>query len=375
MKNYSETVISNPEEIVHFFNPSQHKRVQMEIDQCKQAIAKGHDFCVSTYYLENVIRNNINHPLLRVILPQIDDLNVIAETGIHCSDNTVKIVDSRYWIQKYMANGILLCTNKCLQRCVYCFRKKSENPSEIPLEEIDKIFHEISANDPHENLIEIILSGGDPLTCRSETLRQIAENLSKLNSIRQNPLMLDIHTRQPVVAPHTVLRSEILNVIAELQPSSIDLHIIHPDEITDGFEKVCQALQGINPRISLRTIHPFLKGINDSSGILIEMYRKLGNLDVFPRDIILTIPGGAAPSLRVDLDTAMKIMRELRKYLPGHLLPNLVVCSPSHGKCYVDPHHLKENGEFGYDIRDGLIQGLFIKDSEKKQQISLFANL
>ena len=84
-----------------------------------------------------------------------------------------------------------------------------------------------------------------------------------------------------------------------------------------------------------------------------------------------SIPSGAGPNKRTTLEEGMKIARELSALLPGHLLPRLVVCSPVYGKSYVDPFHEKKDKSFGYDINNGIIEGLYLKDGSGLQTADL----
>ncbi len=355
------SIITNPKDILPFF-PS-NGELEKKVKNAEEVIRRGHIFKVTEFYLENVIKGNPDHPLLDTIIPNLDDLDIEP----HLSNDDKKFSKSKYLIQKYTPNAILLLTNTCAQKCTYCFRKEENNGS-ITESEMEQFLNDLEKVD--SSFIELVLSGGESLLANPRQLYTLSEKIGQINTKRKYPLMVDIHTRLPVVAPY-VFNNGLFEIVERINPTSIDLHIIHPDEITSEFKDVCMNLYGIDPPPSLRTIHPILKGINDNSDLLSEMYIQLGSeLHVFPRDIILPISTGAGPMKRIKIEEGMQIARELYQKLPGHLLPRLVVCSPKYGKSYVDPFHLKKDGTFGYDTGfDGNMEGLFVKDGSCQQKI------
>lgn len=353
--------IRDPKQLLVYL--PQNDQIEIIIRAAEQAIDRGHDFAVTEYYLSNVIKGDARHPLLTTFLPSLDDLSV--STGDHLSLLGQKFSDSQYLIQKYKANAIIMLTDQCAgQKCVYCFRKKMGNLT-IPITELDKIMDDLEKTD--DTLMEILLSGGDPLMAKRTVLNHVAKRLSTL----RKKVAIVINTRMPIVAPDLFDR-ELYELVAKINPYAIDLHILHPDEITAGFKEVCLNLYKISfPPPSLRTIHPLLNGINDNAQLLTKMYRELSNkLNIIPKDLIVPIPTGAGPRKRVSLERAMAIMRELSIFLPGHLLPRLSCCSPISGKSSIDPFHQKKNGEFGYDTDNGKIEGLYIKDCSTEQSVA-----
>ncbi|GEM_PF-2239663 len=314
------------------------------------------DLRATGFYINRVLKNNPEHPLVETIAKKSD---VLAESLMHSSNDAAKIAKSDFLVQKYQSNLILLLTTKCPQRCAECFRKTS-NGSDTPKEEIAGV---LDAARNSSALVEIILSGGEPLSVNPETLRMIAAKAEEINRGRDVPLLVTVHSRLPVVDPHAIANGR-LEALAKLAPQNLDIHILHPDEITKEFVALCRRLSRVIPGISLRSIHPMLKGINDSAETLKNLYTRLvAEAGVVPRDLIMPMPGPTPEKLMVTLEHGMKVARELAIAVPGHLLPRLVVCSPVSGKSYPDPFHMKKDGSFGFDTTpDGRLEGMFIKD-------------
>jgi lysine 2,3-aminomutase len=357
--------ITKPHQILDYFTSDKiTEDLIRKIQEAELAVERGHIFGITEFYMLNVIKGDPENKILNAVLPSLDDL--VVEEGQHLSELTVKVSDSKFLIQKYVSNALIMITDKCPQKCSYCFRK-NHNSFSITREDIDHLIEDLKKT--NSSLVELIITGGDPLYVKIDLLDYLADKLNELNQTIGRRIMIDLNTRMPIVAPY-LFDDRLYDVIRKLGIGSIGLHIIHPGEITDEFKEVCMNLYSLNPiPLSLRTVHPMLKGINDDAEILIDLYRRLGSeLHVVPKDLILPLTIGAGAEKRLTLDRGMEIARELMMKLPGQLLPKLVVCSPMYGKSYVDPFHQKADGSFGYDVIKGHYIGLMIKDGSNSQK-------
>lgn len=370
--------IMRPRRIIH--NPDDLEKIMPEIhdriDQTRTAMAKGHQFAVTGEYLENVIGMpaDSSDPLLSVILPDESDMDTENDVGHLASNEERRVTDSSAIAQKYIGSVIMTVTSACHQRCTHCFRKNVNDTIQvISSEAIEKTFSDIESNPGGDDIFDIIMTGGEPLTVRPELIEKVALERDKLNRKRAArgvpPLHISINTREPVVMPSTILNSpDMIEAIRHLNPLVISIQILHPREITQGFIDVMRIFRSMG--IGLRTNHPILKGVNDDPNILHEMYTKLAEHGVFPKDLIHPIKSGIPKEKCVTMERSMEIMRELVRRLPGTLLPRLQCCTPNLGKSFIDPFHMRRDGTFGYDIENGEIVGLRTKDGERNQPAS-----
>jgi len=363
-------IIRNPDDMEAVM-PEIHDR----IDASRKAIAKGHPFAVAGEYLQNVIGMpaDLNDPLLSVILPDESDIATDNDVGHLVSIENRRVTKSPAITQKYIGSVIMTVTSVCHQRCTHCFRKNvNDTISVLSDEAINQAFEDLDSIGG-DNIFDIIMSGGEPLTVKPALIEKIALQRDQLNRKRGlrgvPPIHFSINTREPVVMPSTILNNpEMIEAIRHLNPLVISIQILHPREITHGFVDVMRIFRGMG--IGLRTNHPILKGVNDDPNVLREMYTKLAEHGVFPKDLIHPIKSGIPREKCVTLERSMEIMRELVKRLPGTLLPRLQCCTPNLGKSFIDPFHMKKDGTFGYDMENGEIIGLRTKDGEKNQPAS-----
>lgn len=373
--NCPKPIIRDPDALSEFFPQA---AFADRIAKVRAAIARGHHFAVTRYYLTNVIgdKADLNDPLLSVILPDIMDLDVEQGGGHIASVDEMRFTESPYLVQKYEGNAIMLVTDHCSQRCTHCFRKNvTDEMGVIPEHEVRKIFSDLSGNPKGDRIYEIIVSGGDPFTLPPAILRLIETCASQVNAIRHQrnsaPVRVSMNTREPVVAPDRILENPgLIEALSGLKPMSIGLHVLHPREITRDFCRVIEKLRSVASLLC--TVHPILKGVNDDPDVLIDLYTRLAALGVLPHQLIHPLKSGIPAQKCVSLDRSMEIARELVKRLPGSLMPKLVCCTPSRGKSTVDPFHCKMDGTYGYDIRDGEIAGLRTKDGKLDQLADVF---
>ncbi|MDD4352302.1 MAG: radical SAM protein [Candidatus Gracilibacteria bacterium] len=368
-------IIRAPEDLLRYLPASE--ALRKRISDAISAQAEGHPFAVTKYYLEEVIdRDNSQDPLLEVILPNLDYLHQTDDSFGHITSvDSRKMSHSPYFVQKYESNAILLVTPHCDQFCSHCFRKKTANSLGVISEDsLREVFRDL-AMPAADDFQELIISGGEPMTMPVSLWEELAKLKEELNLERSQrgvlPLEVSLNTRQVVVNPRKMLENEaLLDALEKLEPFNIGIHILHPREITEDLKKILAKLKEYSK--FLFTVHPILKDINNDPDILNEMYLKLARMGVIPKDLIHPVKSGIPASRCIDLEESMAIARDLMRRLPGCLTPKLVCCTPSHGKSTVDPYHLKTNGEYGYDIRDGEIYGLRTKDGTSNQPANVF---
>jgi len=313
------------------------------------------------FYINNVLKNNSNHPLVETIARKCDRrCNPLP----YSSNEAVKIARSEFALQKSESNLIVMLTSRCPQICSSCFMAESMG-SPTPREEIEHILDGVERS---PGLVEITLSGGEPLSVEPGILSRIADRLREINGKRGEKLLVTIATRLPVVAPH-LLANGRMDALVKLAPTGIDIHVLHPDEVTAEFSALCRRISRTIPGVSLRTNHPLLKGINDSAEMLRALFVKLAaEAGVMPGRLMLPMPGPTPEKLMVSLERGMEIIRELHRIVPSQLVPSLLAYSPISGKSIVDPFHLKKDGSFGFDVTpDGRLEGMFIKDGSGLQ--------
>jgi KamA family protein len=104
--------------------------------------------------------------------------------------------------------------------------------------------------------------------------------------------------------------------------SCIVIHVNHAQEIAQQEILVLQRLRAAG--ITLLNQSVLLKGINDSASALNQLSKRLYQAGVLPYYLHLLDRVEGAAHFEVDETRAISLIHQLRKELPGYLLPRLV---------------------------------------------------
>jgi len=263
-------------------------------------------------YAQKMHRGNAQDPLLLQVISQGQELLDVKGFS-HDPVGDINAVAIPGLLHKYHGRVLLICTGACAVHCRYCFRRHFPYGEQHVAQQaaIDYIAQ-------HNEISEVILSGGDPLLLSNQKIADILQQLNAIPHIKR----LRIHTRLPVVLPARFNHS-LLNILSDstLQICMV-IHANHANEIsaaeTDVLSRLAQA------KVKLLNQSVLLAGINDQSDILNQLSERLFEAGVLPYYLHqLDLVSGAA-HFEVSDAQALKIMHEMRQQLPGYLVPRLV---------------------------------------------------
>ncbi|MES9957645.1 MAG: EF-P beta-lysylation protein EpmB [Sedimenticola sp.] len=279
------------------------------------ASAKAFRLKVPRGYAELITKGDPNDPLLLQVLPrgvELEDAPGFTTDPL----GELKRREGPGVLQKYQGRALLLATAACGINCRYCFRRHypyGDDPAHR--EQWQPALDYFRENN---DISEVILSGGDPLALSDDTLRDLVEALAEIPHVRR----LRIHSRLPVVLPERIT-GELLNLLGDswLQPVMV-LHVNHPRELSDA---ALEALSALNTSgVTLFNQSVLLKGVNDDPEILARLSESLFAARVIPYYLHLLDRVQGAAHFEVSQEQARKTYQDLRKMVPGYLLPRLV---------------------------------------------------
>ena len=269
---------------------------------------------VTESYLNRIEKGNFNDPLLRQILPSA------SETIISPQFSQDPVGDKASEIQpgllhKYKNRVLLTLTAACGIHCRYCFRRhfdySSSNAAKYWQDNLAYI-------QQHTEINEVIFSGGDPLSLNDQKLEIMVNDIATITHIKT----LRIHTRQAIVLPERI-DSALINWASNKQLNIVFVvHVNHPNEINTEVDQALSKLSKVG--VTLLNQSVLLANINDSCEVLRELSNKLFSIGVMPYYLHLLDKVQGAAHFDVNEICATQIMNELRKELPGYLVPRLV---------------------------------------------------
>lgn len=268
---------------------------------------------VPNSFVDLMEKGNIHDPLLRQVLPITEELEVhpgYSSDPLEEQDNNQPGL-----LHKYKNRALLIVKGGCAVNCRYCFRRHfpySENKGNKTVwqQSLDYI-----AN--HNELNEVILSGGDPLMAKDHELAWLIEKIEQIPHIKR----LRIHTRLPVVIPSRITNS----LCSSLQSCQLKVvlvsHINHVNELGDDLVVALDKLRAAN--VTLLNQAVLLKGVNDTVTAQIALNEKLFDTGVQPYYLHMLDKVQGAAHFYVSEERAKQIMTQVMAQSSGYMVPKL----------------------------------------------------
>jgi EF-P beta-lysylation protein EpmB len=266
-------------------------------------------------YLARIRPGNVNDPLLRQVLPLMEETHVV--TGFVADpvgDQAAMLAPGI--LHKYAGRVLLVATGACAIHCRYCFRRHfpyaQANAAAAQWQEALAV---IAAD---SSITEVILSGGDPLSLADERLNELIQALLAIPHVRR----LRLHTRLPVVIPQRITPALLEMLSHSRLQCVLVIHTNHPNEIDTT---LCEVLNRVRASgITLLNQAVLLRGINDDIATLVELSEALFAAGVLPYYLHQLDKVQGAAHFEVDVQVAQGLIAGVRDRLPGYLVPRLV---------------------------------------------------
>lgn len=285
----------------------------------KSHVRPGFPLRVTHSFMQRMQPGNPQDPLLRQVLPlEEGDLGAEQDSDWGSLDPVAdhEAMQGPGLLHKYEGRVLLVSTAACAIHCRYCFRQHFPYQQANPLgtQWPATLAYLSSKHDIHE----VILSGGDPLSLSDERLARIVAQLAEIPHLRT----LRIHTRLPVVLPQRIV-SSLLNWVTKSRLKVVFvLHINHPNEINQELYAALRLLQ--LPGVTLLNQAVLLRGINDTSEILVDLSHKLFSAGILPYYLHQLDQVRGAAHFEVPVQTGHELISVMRDKLPGYLVPKYV---------------------------------------------------
>lgn len=283
-------------------------------------------------YAARMRPNDPADPLLRQVLASGEELREVpgyqADPLAEAGHTPVPGI-----LHKYHGRVLLVVTGACAVHCRYCFRRHFPYQSHLPTAaRLEEALAWLATRDDIE---EVILSGGDPLSLTDRKLGQLLARLAALPHLKR----LRVHSRLPVV-----IDSRITPALVELLgdprwQSVLVLHANHAQELTPALRDGVRALQAAGVMVLNQAV--LLRGVNDTLAAQEALSLALFAHGVLPYYLHQLDQVAGAAHFAVPDAEALALHAALRARVPGYLLPALVRELP--GDCSKTPlaalHH------------------------------------
>jgi lysine 2,3-aminomutase len=289
-----------------------------EIKEIEEASAK-FPMKIPLYYAELMSKHKVLQPLVVPSSKELIEHEDDVATDVHVDESKYQPVDGI--IHRYPGKLLFLPTLACFGHCRFCFRSE-HRVKMLGREKLNAAFKYIQ---DRTDIREVLVTGGDPLTLPMEDLEEILATLHAIDHVE----IIRLGTRALAFAPH-VITPELVAMLAKYKPLFMSLSFVHPDEITPYCEEKLNMLADAG--IVMLQQGPLLKGINDDSQVLKQMYEKLAKNRVLA---YYAVYGIYAPGIRhfiVDRETVKRLFMELENKTSGHCIPRMSTLDQNNNK-------------------------------------------
>src|SRR5512136_1246674 len=237
----------------------------------REVIAK-YPMRVNTYYLSLI--EKMNDGIWKQAIPDIEELEHYMDLTADPLDEEgdIPLGGPRTIIHRYPDRVLLFVSIECSMYCRFCTRKRKvgdehKNPT---IEEINRGIEYIAS---HEDIRDVLISGGDPLLISNKRLDEI---LGKLRTIEHLDL-IRIGTRVPCVWPQRIIEdTEFVDMLRKHTPRSlkdpqlyVNTHFNHPSEVTPQSFQAVKVLRELGIPVANQTV--LLRGVNDDSDVMRDL--------------------------------------------------------------------------------------------------------
>jgi lysine 2,3-aminomutase len=307
-----------------------------ELRGARRAEHQGLPLAITPYYLSLIERDN---PACPIRLQCVPDDREGSEVPGDLEDPLGEVSHevAPHLVQRYPDRALLLSTDRCAVYCRFCTRSRmvGDGGGARTLEALARAFAYLES---HPEVRDVIVSGGDPLAMSTARIVRLLARLRAIPSIET----IRIATRVPVTLPMRITR-ELTQALRPFHPLWVMTHFNSPRELTRESRAACVRLADAGFPVMNQTV--LLRGVNDDSGTLEELFRGLVSVRVRPYYLLQADPVRGTGHLRTPLATGLAIMEALQGRLTGIALPKLICDTPGgKGKVPLVPNYVVRRG-------------------------------
>ena len=287
---------------------------------------------ITPYYLSLIDLNDPQDPIRKQAIPTAAELYFAPEED---ADSLHEDVYSpvKGLTHRYPDRVLFLLTDMCAAYCRHCTRRRMVGVTDnaMPKEQLDRCIEYIRA---HEEIRDVLLSGGDALMQSDSMLEYVISSLRAIPHVQ----IIRLGSRTPVVMPQRITQ-ELCDMLKKYHPIWINVHFNHPNEITPESAKACAMLADAGIPLGNQSV--LLAGVNDCVHVMKQLVNDLVRIRVRPYYIYVCDLSQGLSHFRTPVSKGIEIIEGLRGHTSGFCVPTFVVDAPGGGgKIPVMPNYV-----------------------------------
>lgn len=311
-----------------------------------EAVAARYAIALTPAIAALIDRTDPDDPIARQFVPDIAEMLVTPE------ERADPIGDAAHSpvtgiVHRYPDRVLLKAVHVCPVYCRFCFRREMVGPQglgTLDAAELAVAFDYIRA---HEEIWEVILTGGDPLVLSPRRLQELLSGLAGIDHVK----IVRFHTRVPVVDPSKVDAALVEALKASGKTVYVALHANHPRELTAEARAACARL--VDAGIVMVSQSVLLKGVNDDPAVLASLMRGFVETRIKPYYLHHPDLAPGTSHFRLSIAEGQRLVADLRGRLSGLCQPTYILDIPGgYGKADIGESAIRETGEGCYSVSD-----------------------
>lgn len=335
-----KTTLRSPDDLIRAGLAEETRREVLTQVAARYAIA------VSPELYDLMDRSDPADPIARQFVPQPEELQSTAEERADpIGDDAHSPVKGI--VHRYPDRILLKAVHVCPVYCRFCFRREMVGPNgdgSLTDAELDIALAYIAE---HEEIWEVILTGGDPLILSDRRLARIMDALAGMSHVR----IVRLHSRIPVATPELIDDILIEALKRSKKTTYIAVHVNHPRELSPAMRMACARLSGAGFLLLSQTV--LLRGVNDDAAILADLMRGFVELGIRPYYLHHPDLAPGTSHFRLSIPEGRKIIGQLRGRISGLCQPAYVLDIPGgSGKVPLTPNYVDDSDPGQLKVRD-----------------------
>jgi lysine 2,3-aminomutase len=287
---------------------------------------------ITPYFASLIDPEDPEDPVRKQVVPRADE--IVPFTGM-MEDSLAEDRHSPVpgLVHRYPDRVLMLVTTQCASYCRYCTRSRIVGDPSATFSRTDfEMQIEYLKRTPQVR--DVLLSGGDPLVLAPKLLEELLSRLREIEHIE----IIRIGSRVPVFMPQRIT-PEFCDMLSKYHPLWMNIHINHPNEITQELAEACDRLTRAGVPLGNQSV--LLAGVNDCVHIQRKLVQDLVRMRVRPYYLYQCDLVEGAGHFRTPVGKGVEIIEGLRGHTSGYSVPTYVVDAPGGGgKIPVMPNYL-----------------------------------
>jgi lysine 2,3-aminomutase len=287
---------------------------------------------ISPYFAMLMDPDDPHDPIRMQAVPTIQETDFSASD---MEDPLFEDIDSPVHgiTHRYPDRVLFLVTDMCGNYCRHCTRRRmaGQTDHQMTKETIDAAIKYIKE---HEEVRDVLLSGGDCLLVSDEFLEDIIKRLRAIDHVE----IVRLGSRAPCTLPQRIT-PELCKMLSKYHPIWLNTHFNHPKEITPESKKAVEML--VNHGIPVGNQSVLLKGINDCPTIMKKLVHELVKIRCRPYYYYQCDLSKGLEHFRTSVEKGIEIAEALRGHTSGFAVPTFILDGPGGGgKIPISPQYL-----------------------------------